>query len=122
MLRSKQNEGDSSILVSNLYISKCHAKCKHWELYKLDKLYSLINLIKLDKLYRTEKEKGNGIYVISTNLKFKNILCLHWAWGGFHVMCRERQEKIPNKKWHHEWVDVFLIFQLMIKVSGLYLS
>ena len=75
MLRSKQNEGDSSILVSNLYISKCHAKCKHWELYKLDELYSLINLIKLDKLYRTEKEKGNGIYVISTNLKFKSYVC-----------------------------------------------
>ena len=50
----------------------------------------------LDELYRREKEKGNGIYVISTNPKFKYILCLHWTWGGFHVMYRAIQDRARN--------------------------
>ena len=37
-------------------------------------------------------------------------------------MCGAMQEKIPNKKRHHESVDMFLISQLMIIVSGLYLG
>ena len=107
MLHFRQNEGDSSILVSNFYINKCHTKCKHWE--------------KLDELYRREKEKGNGIYVISTNPKLKiSYVCTEhevafmWCIG----QCRK---KIPYSKRHHEWVDMFLIFQLMI-VSRLYLG
>ena len=37
-------------------------------------------------------------------------------------MCGAMQEKTPNKKRHHESVDMFLISQLMIIVSGLYLG
>ena len=72
--------------------------------------------------YIEEKKKKKMVYMWLAqiqNLKISYVCTEHEV---VSCECRAMQEKIPNKKRHHEWVDVFLIFQLMIIVSGLYLG